>query len=126
MLGVWFAVLGGLFVSGVALVRVLVSEYTSMGESGSVRLIWGLFGVCLTRIRILGGVCSVVRGFLFFFNAVYHLGEPNEMIASVNAKYHIGDANQLVGSVLCSRMGLHDNQYDNQYDKQYDTADHVG
>jgi len=38
------------------------------------------------------------------------------MIASVNAKYHIGDANQLVGSVLCSRMGLHDNQYDKQYD----------
>ena len=43
MLGVWFPVLGGLFVLGVALDIVLVSEYTSMGESGSVRLIWGLF-----------------------------------------------------------------------------------
>ena len=69
-----------------------------------------------------GGSRLSCKGFSFFFNAVYHVGEPNEMIASVNAKYHIGDANQLVGSVLCSRMGLHDNQYD----KQYDTLDHVG
>ena len=66
MLGEWFAVLGGLFGLGVDVYGVLVSEYRFMGESGSVRLIWGLFGVCLTRIRILGGVCSVVRGFLFF------------------------------------------------------------
>ena len=62
----WFAVLGGLFGLGVDVYGVLVSEYRFMGESGSVRLIWGLFGVCLTRIRILGGVGSVVRGFLFF------------------------------------------------------------
>ena len=46
MLGVWFAVLGGLFVAGVDVYGVLVSEYRFMGESGSVRLIWGLFGVC--------------------------------------------------------------------------------
>jgi len=38
MLGVWFAVLGGLFASGVALEGFLVSEYRFMGESGSVRL----------------------------------------------------------------------------------------
>jgi hypothetical protein len=66
MLGVWFAVLGGLFGLGVDVYGVLVSEYRRRGESGSVRLIWGLLCVCLTRIRILEGVGSVVRGFLFF------------------------------------------------------------
>jgi hypothetical protein len=75
MLGVWFAVLGGLFVSGVALEWVLVSEYRRMGESGSVRLCEG-----------------------FVLNAVYHLGEPNEMVG-------VCDANQLVGvSSLFSLM----------------------
>ncbi len=52
MLGVWFAVLGGLFVSGVDVYGVLVSEYRFMGESGSVRLCEGLFSMpCIISLN---------------------------------------------------------------------------
>jgi hypothetical protein len=62
MLGVCFAVLGGLFGLGVDVYGFLVSEYRFMGESGSVRLIWGLFNSDSDS----GGSRLSCKGFSFF------------------------------------------------------------